>query len=64
MEPHAAATKTALDIASGAIVVVTWASWLPPVAALFSIVWTGIRIWETRTVQGWAQRRRDRHAGP
>jgi hypothetical protein len=26
---------------------------LPAVAALFTIVWTAIRIWETETVQGW-----------
>jgi hypothetical protein len=26
---------------------------LPAVAALFTIVWTGIRIYETKTVQGW-----------
>jgi hypothetical protein len=26
-------------------------SWLPPIASLFTIVWLGIRIYETDTVQ-------------
>ncbi len=39
------------DVASFAIVVATIAEWLPAVAALLTIVWTAIRIWETRTVQ-------------
>lgn len=26
---------------------------LPSLAALLTIIWTGIRIWETDTVQGW-----------
>ena len=29
---------------------------LPSLAALFTLVWTGIRIWETDTVQGWRNR--------
>lgn len=29
---------------------------LPAIAALFTIVWTGIRIYETDTVQGWINR--------
>ena len=29
---------------------------LPAVAALFTIIWTGIRIYETKTVQGWINR--------
>lgn len=46
-------TKHALDAASVVAVVGTLADVLPAVAALFTIVWTGIRIWETDTVQGW-----------
>jgi hypothetical protein len=34
------------------------AAWLPPLAALASLVWTGIRIYETKTVQGWVKRLR------
>jgi len=29
---------------------------LPAVASILTIVWTGIRIYETRTVQGWLGR--------
>lgn len=31
---------------------------LPNVAALLTIVWTLIRIWETKTVRGWLGRER------
>lgn len=31
--------------------------WLPAIAAALSIVWTAIRIYETRTVQRWLGRR-------
>jgi hypothetical protein len=34
-------------------VIGTLAEILPAVAALFTIVWTGFRIYETETVQGW-----------
>jgi len=34
-------------------VIGTLAEILPAVAALFTIVWTGFRIYETDTVQGW-----------
>jgi hypothetical protein len=32
---------------------------LPSIAALFTIIWTGLRIWETDTVRGWTRRRTD-----
>jgi hypothetical protein len=43
--------KSVGDAVSIAGVVATLAGWLPAVAALLSIVWTGIRIYETETVQ-------------
>ena len=43
--------KAAVDLASIGTVVATLAGWLPAVAALFTIIWTAIRIWETETVQ-------------
>lgn len=46
-------TKHALDAVSVVTVIGTLADVLPAVAALFTIVWTAIRIWETETVQGW-----------
>lgn len=45
--------KTAFDIGSLAVVGATLASWLPAVAALLSIVWTVIRIRETKTYRRW-----------
>jgi hypothetical protein len=43
------ATKHALDAVSVVTVVGTLADILPAVAALFTIIWTGIRIVETQT---------------
>jgi len=45
------ATKHVLDGASVVTVLGTMAQVLPPRAALFTIVWTCIRIYETKTVQ-------------
>tara|TARA_R110002110_G_scaffold374576_1_gene584436 strand:- start:85 stop:303 length:219 start_codon:yes stop_codon:yes gene_type:complete len=44
-------TKHILDFASIFTAVGTVLKWLPYLAAIFTIVWTGIRIYETRTVQ-------------
>lgn len=44
-------TKQAVDIVSFATMVGTLGAVLPPLAALFTIVWTAIRIYETKTVQ-------------
>lgn len=44
-------TKHALDAVSVVTVIGTLADVLPALAALFTIIWTGIRIWETPTVQ-------------
>jgi len=49
-------TKNLIDTASLATVVGTIAGILPAIAALFTIVWTCIRIWESRTVQEFAKR--------
>jgi hypothetical protein len=38
--------KTVVDGASLAIVGSTLAAWLPPIAALLSIIWTGFRLYE------------------
>ena len=47
------ATKQIIDFASIATVLGTLADMLPAIAAVFTIVWTAIRIYETKTVQGW-----------
>lgn len=43
--------KNAVDALSVATVLATLTAWLPPIAALVSIVWGVIRIYETKTVQ-------------
>jgi hypothetical protein len=55
-------TKQVIDGVSIFTMLGTLGSILPPIAALFTIVWTGIRIWETDTVQELAGRKRKRDA--
>ena len=50
-------TKHLVDLASIVTVVGALVDFLPSVAALFTVIWTGIRIWETDTVQGWFKRK-------
>lgn len=38
--------KTAIDIAAGANAALALMQWLPPLAALLTIIWTAIRIYE------------------
>lgn len=45
-------TKHIVDALSVATVLGTLIDMLPSIAAVFTIVWTGIRIWETDTVRG------------
>jgi hypothetical protein len=49
-------SKHVVDGLSVATVLGALTAWLPPLAALFTIIWTGIRIWETKTVQRWLGR--------
>jgi hypothetical protein len=53
MTEHDETVKYVIDGVSFLTVVGTLAEALPAVAAIFTIVWTTIRIWETKTVQGW-----------
>lgn len=46
-------TKHVADGLSVVTVLGTLAEILPSIAALFTIVWTGFRIYETDTVQKW-----------
>jgi hypothetical protein len=48
--------KAAGDALSIATVLATLAQWLPAVAALASIIWSIIRIFETDTVRGWMKK--------
>ena len=47
------ASKHIIDFASVLTVLGTLADMLPAIAAVFTIVWTAIRIYETKTVQRW-----------
>ena len=49
-ETHETA-KNVVDVLSIMTVVGTLVEMLPSVAAIFTIVWTAIRIWDTETVQ-------------
>jgi len=44
-------TKDILDVAAASTAIMSLAAWLPPTASLLTIVWLGIRIYESETVQ-------------
>ena len=44
-------TKEVLDIAAASTAVMSMAAWLPPTASILTIIWLGIRIYESDTVQ-------------
>jgi hypothetical protein len=50
------AAKHIVDALSVVTVLGTLVDMLPSIAAVFTIVWTGIRIYETKTVQGWLRK--------
>ena len=50
---HHEMLKNTGDIAAVSITIGTIVSFLPALAAIFTIVWTGIRIYETDTVQNY-----------
>ena len=47
------ASKHIIDVLSLVTVIGTLVDMLPSIAALITIVWTAIRIYETKTIQGW-----------
>jgi hypothetical protein len=53
-------TKAIVDASSIAVVAGTLIDWLPAVAALASLAWSLIRIYETKTVQNWIGKCRKR----
>ena len=53
-------TKQIVDTFSVATMVGTLAGLLPALAAVLTIIWTAIRIWETDTVQDLFQKSRKR----
>ena len=59
MTEHHDTMKNIVDAVSVVTVVGTLVDMLPSIAALFTICWTAIRIYETRTVQSWLGRSAD-----
>ena len=53
-------TKQIIDTLSFATVLGTISAILPPLSALFTIIWVSIRIWETDTVQQLVGRKQKR----
>lgn len=51
--------KTCMDVVSVCTMLGALVKLLPSIAALLTIVWTGIRIYETRTVQNFLKRKKD-----
>ena len=50
-------TKQVIDVVAASTGVMSLAAWLPPLASLFTIVWLGIRIYESPTVQNLIHRK-------
>lgn len=53
MSEHQETVKHVIDALSILTVIGTLVDMLPSIAALISIIWSVIRIYETKTVQGW-----------
>jgi hypothetical protein len=45
-------TKQVVDVAAASTGILAVTAWLPPIASLFTIIWLGIRIFESDTIQG------------
>ena len=53
-------TKQIIDVLSVGTVIGTISTILPPLSALFTIIWVCIRIWETDTVQSFVKKKQKR----
>jgi len=56
MNDHDDTIKYFMDTLSVATVLGTIVNMLPAIAAVFTIIWTAIRIYETDTVQRWVRK--------
>jgi len=43
--------KETVDVVAASTGILSLVAWLPPTASLFTIIWLGIRIYESDTVQ-------------
>ena len=48
--------KTGFDVAAVAGGIGSWFAIIPDVAAILSVIWLALRIWETETVKRWTRR--------
>ena len=48
------------DLAAVGTVAATIVGWLPSIAAVLSILWLAVNLWESRTFQNWLRQRRVR----
>jgi len=51
--------KEVVDVAAASTGILALAAWLPPTASLFTIVWLGIRIYESKTIQKLVHKKED-----
>ncbi len=51
--------KQIVDVMSVGTMLGTISAILPPISAMFTIVWVGIRIWETDTVKSFRKKNKD-----
>ena len=51
--------KEVVDIAAASTGILALTAWLPPTASLFTIVWLGIRIYESKTIQDLVHKKED-----
>lgn len=56
MNEHFEAVAKTVDALSVGVLIGTIFQWLPAVASLLTIIWTAIRIYESKTVQRWLGR--------
>lgn len=49
-------SKQALDVVAASTGLLSLVAWLPPLASLLTIIWMGIRIYESDTVQALIQK--------
>ena len=49
--------KQVIDVVAASTGVMSMVAWLPPLASLFTIIWLGIRIYETETVKNLINRK-------
>jgi len=51
-------SKDTLDVLAASTGILSLAAWLPPIASIFTIIWLGIRIYESDTVQNLVHKRK------